>query len=227
MAVVKRIVCLANSRMRGGRCVAGRELIGNRVGPWIRPVPERRGDGLLPFERCYSDGAEPQLLDIIEVPLLRHVGRDHHTENWLIDPSARWVKVGAFPVYRLRELADPVGPLWINGYHSTWGLNDRVPLAIVKKLTGSLKLVRVPQLTLMVTDEPQEDGSKRRRVQAQFSLAGVEYQLWVTDPRIEEEYGHKRAQGYSCGESYLTISLGEAYRFFCYKLVAAVVQVGD
>lgn len=226
MATVKRIVCLANSRMRGGRCVAGRELIGNRVGPWIRPVPERPGDGLLPFERCYSDGTEPHLLDIIEVHLLRHAGRDHHTENWLIDPNERWAKVGKFPVRRLRELADPSGPLWVNGHDSPTGRNDRVPLAVAKRLTSSLKLVRVPQLTFMVTDEQQEDGSKRRRVQAQFSLAGVEYHLWVTDPRIEREYEHRRPGEYACGENYLTISLGEPFGFFCYKLVAAVIRAG-
>ena len=43
---VKRIVCLANSRKRGGRCVAGKELLADgRAGGWIRPVSAARKRG--------------------------------------------------------------------------------------------------------------------------------------------------------------------------------------
>jgi hypothetical protein len=34
----KTILCLANSRRRGGRCVAGKEFANNSAGPWILPV---------------------------------------------------------------------------------------------------------------------------------------------------------------------------------------------
>ncbi|MGH7707024.1 MAG: dual OB domain-containing protein, partial [Vulcanimicrobiaceae bacterium] len=38
--MLKRIVCLANSRKLQGRCVAGRELQKNGPGAWIRPVSD-------------------------------------------------------------------------------------------------------------------------------------------------------------------------------------------
>ena len=46
MPTVKRIVCLANSRKLHGRCVAGREWDGDRVGPWLRPVSARAGQAV-------------------------------------------------------------------------------------------------------------------------------------------------------------------------------------
>ena len=45
---VKRIVCLANSRMPGGNCVAGKEvLVGGKIGGWIRPVGAVEGKDYL------------------------------------------------------------------------------------------------------------------------------------------------------------------------------------
>jgi hypothetical protein len=37
----KTIVCLANSIKDNGRCIAGREVLANRYGGWIRPVSDR------------------------------------------------------------------------------------------------------------------------------------------------------------------------------------------
>ena len=65
---VKRIVCLANSRMSGGRCIAGKELDpGGRIGRWVRPVSGWSMGGLAEKERQYEDGSEPQVLDVVEL----------------------------------------------------------------------------------------------------------------------------------------------------------------
>lgn len=34
----RRVVCLANSRRTGGRCIAGKELINGQFARWVRPV---------------------------------------------------------------------------------------------------------------------------------------------------------------------------------------------
>lgn len=54
--VVKRILCLANSRKLSGRCVAGREIANPRLGPWVRPVSscEHQWVGTK-FERSSTD----------------------------------------------------------------------------------------------------------------------------------------------------------------------------
>lgn len=52
--MIKRLVCLANSRKSGGRCIAGRELLAGNVGEWIRPVSGREHEEVSARERKYE-----------------------------------------------------------------------------------------------------------------------------------------------------------------------------
>jgi hypothetical protein len=68
MSSLKRIVCLANSWKLEERCVAGIDLDTEK---WIRPVcdsvyPE---NGKVPKSARLIEGREPELLDILEIPL--------------------------------------------------------------------------------------------------------------------------------------------------------------
>lgn len=85
--MIKRIVCLANSRKLQGRCVAGRELINGQPAGWIRPVSDRQYEEVSEYERQYEDGTDPRVLDIIDMPLKRRRAKDHQPENWLLDPN--------------------------------------------------------------------------------------------------------------------------------------------
>lgn len=223
--IIKRIVCLANSRKLSGRCIAGVELGENdeRLG-WIRPVSDRENQEVSEYERQYEDGSDPRLLDVINVPLRRHLSNGHQQENWLIDPEYYWEKVGTFERRRLNEMADAGGGLWRNGCSSSNGENDRIPLEKANEETGSLKLVHVDRLHLSVF-APGEAFGKKKRVQAKFQFAGCRYALWVTDPRVERFYLAKSNGDYQLEEEcYLTISIGEPYKGHCYKLVAAVIR---
>jgi hypothetical protein len=119
---LKRIVCLANSRKMSGRCVAGYELADGRPGDWVRPVSSREHEEVALEEQRYENGDIPQLLDIIDIPLVAARPRLHQPENWLLNPNFYWDKVGRFEVARLPSLLDAEGPLWINGYHTYNGL---------------------------------------------------------------------------------------------------------
>lgn len=224
MPIVKRLLCLANSRKLNGRCVAGIELAGNQRAGWIRPVSAREHEEVSEYERQYEDGSDPRVLDVMNVPLIEPRPKGYQQENWLLDPDQYWQKVTRIPWTDLRRLADPVTALWINGDSTYNGLNDRVPLAQAMGLTSSLRLVRVDELTLSVFKPGEAFGNPNRRVQGCFVHHGTEYRLWVTDPDYERSHLLKADGEYEIGESYLTVSLGEPYNDACYKLVAAIME---
>ena len=223
MSITKRIVCLANSRKMQGRCVAGRELNAGVVGAWIRPVSDRPAEEVSEYERQYQDGSDPRVLDIIQVPLIEARPKDYQQENWLLDPQLYWVKRGTLGWGDLSRLQDRRGPLWINGNSSYNGLNDRIPLAQAIELRSSLKLIHVPSLELKVFAPGEAFGNTKRRVQARFAFDGMDYWLWVTDPIAERQYLAESDGEYAVGEAYLTISIGEPYQDYCYKLAATVI----
>ena len=59
--------------------------------------------------------------------------------------------------------------LWINGYRSANGLNDRVPLPQANELDSSLRLIGIDRLELAVAQPGKDFGDFRRRVQGRFS----------------------------------------------------------
>jgi hypothetical protein len=224
MSITKRIVCLANSRKLQGRCIAGRELNADVAGAWIRPVSNRPEQEVSEWERQYQDGSDPRVLDIIDVPLIEPRPKDYQQENWLLDPKPYWVKVGRLPWENLAGLQDRNGPLWLNECHSYRGFNDRIPLAHATALRSSLKLIHVRNLVLKAFAPGETFGNKKRRVQGRFAFDAADYWLWVTDPIVEREYLAKPDADYPVGEAYLTVSIGEPYQDYCYKLIATVIR---
>ncbi|ROR66159.1 hypothetical protein EDD26_1536 [Agrococcus jenensis] len=47
--------------------------------------------------------------------------------------------------------------------------------------------------------------------------------MMVTDPLVERAYVGLEQEDHFIGAAYLTVSLGEAYEGYAYKLVAAVI----
>lgn len=220
----KRVVCLANSRKLNGRCIAGREIGRGKPGDWIRPVSARCGREVSEYERQYEDGSDPRVLDIISIPVLEPLPELWQTENWLLDAEYYWRREGTWSRFELSQLLDPVAPLWIGGYHTYHGCNDKIPDESMRAVSGSLRLIHTTGTQLKVFRPGEAFGNRKRRVQARFSHAGADYALWVTDPRYERRYLAKLDGTYEIGDCYLTISLGERYQGACYKLAAAIIE---
>lgn len=221
MAVVKRLICLANSRKLSGRCVAGKEKEG--LGPWVRPVSDRPHQEVSEYESHYKDGTEPKILDIIDIPLKGYHPSTYQTENWLLDPDSYWARAGRATWDELSALADKTIELWVNGFSTYNGSNDRVTLADAEQLCGSLFLLHLDELHLRVFASGADFGNPKRRVQATFWYRGVKYALWVTDPAIEQKYLAGDNGDYNVAECFVTVSLGEPKDGYCYKLVATVI----
>jgi hypothetical protein len=135
----KVIICLAASWRPGGRCIAGKEISDKK---WVRPVSGGKDDGINDRQSLYPDGNSAQVLDIIEIPVLKSIPKQYQKENILIDPSEKWQKKGVFDRQELVSLLDNPPSLWHNLDSSTNGKNDRIPVSETKGIDNSLYLIQ-------------------------------------------------------------------------------------
>ena len=220
----KTFVCLAASRKYGGYCLAGKEWAEGKVGPWFRPVSRQETGELSTREIRMNNGDIPQCMDIITIETQGAACHPYQKENVLIAEKHPWIWQRKLPLDALPNLADDVNSLWLTGFHSTNGVNDRVPEETVKEANDpSLYLIRPDDFTLVVSDDL--DG--RNKVRARFAYRETPYLLSVTDPGIERTYLMKDHGEYPLinRDLYLTVSLGEPFNGYCYKLVAAVITI--
>ena len=222
---VKRIVCLANSRMSGGRCIAGKVLqTDGRAGEWIRPVTAWTTGALSERERQYGDGGEPRALDVIDVPVVEAKPTEHQQENWVVNPERRWVRVGRMDGSALPYWLDVPPTLWVNGYSSDDGVNDRVPSSETGTLESSLSLICVDALRVNVSES---DGDQAPELRGSFEYNGHDYSLRITDADAESGSMRMRPGDYDSGARFLTISLtAKPFEGYLYKLIAAIVRPG-
>ena len=228
MPEIKRLLCLANSRKLAGRCIAGREVLPAGAGPWIRPISDRPSEEVSEHERQYEDGSDPRVLDVIDVPMIRHHPHACQTENWLLDPDFYWVRKRQIGWLGLQAYTENPQSLWSNGQSTRHGSNDEILRQEADVLPRSLYLIHVERVDLHVFVPNADYGDSKRRVQAIFQYRGVRYCLWVTDPSVTREYLLRENGTFTLYESCLCLSLGEPFKSNhgeCrYKLVAAVIQ---
>jgi hypothetical protein len=224
MAYSKRIVCLANSyKPPNGRCFAGRTVVGNAFGGWIRPVSARATAEVQFSEYCYADYAAPKLLDIIDIPLLNHDPRYHQTENHVID-AGRWVKVGELPFTALEQLRDRPASLWINREHTKGdGCYDCINHTEALALRDSLMLIKPDNFNVQVGEHY---WTRKKTYRAAFDYNGVHHNLSLTDPIARHAFDGENEGAYPIADVYLCVSLTERYEQDdrCHKVVAAIIK---
>ncbi|HIC7214030.1 dual OB domain-containing protein [Burkholderia stabilis] len=227
--VTKRIICFANSHKRGAHCVAGREILpGNVLGGWIRPIGTGPEDALLYAEQAYADGSSPRILDLLDVHLTDHRPAGCQTENWFVDTSQRWVRIGRYQPNDMAPLVESPETLFENVGDTYAGLNDEIPNVIADARPGSLMLIQVPQLEIHVIPGFNVGTTK---VQARFEYRGARYWLTVTDPAIKAEFQPRGVGAHNLGECLACISLAMPFNpndgpvYYRYKLVAGIVRL--
>ncbi len=224
MPYEKHIVCLANSRKTSGRCIAGKELTDNGIGPWIRPVSIRPTREISELDRRYENGQRARVLDIIKIPMIEPVPHLNHSEDHLIDDDEYWEKTGEAGWDIIQTMLEPNnGPLWCNGGSTYHGANDKIREDVASELDSSLMLVRPSDLNILVRVESGFEGRPgKRTARASFSVACEQYILKITDPEAETEYLGREKGTYSVDDAIICVSLSEAWNGHVFKLVAAI-----
>lgn len=188
----------------------------------MRPVSNREHEEVSAAERRLMDGSEPCVLDVINVPVSRAHPHGYQQENWLLDPGRRWGKVGRIRWDDLPQWADQAKTLWNNGHSSRSGFNDRVPEDLAFSLRSSLCLIKIDRLEVLIS---QNIASNTYRLRGKFKYHGNDYSLRITDPVSEKAAAELGAGSFVVDEDrFLTISLGEPFEGFAYKLIAAIIR---
>lgn len=188
--MTKTILILANSIRRNHRCIAGREASNEghqwRVGAWVRPVSSTGEGEVMASQSQCEDGSQPAVLDVITIPLTGPAPCDHQPENYHIDPATRWVKVGRVAQDLSAILEGPTS-LWLQPATRT----DRIHSSVLNRGQDfqSLYLIRPVGLRFRIWEEMNPfRGHQHRQRRALFEYSGVQYDLPVTDPTMDQRH---------------------------------------
>lgn len=221
-----RIVCLANSYKHKHRCVAG---ISQRSKKWVRLVGTKVPGCLTIKETCYPDGPPAELLDVFEVELGEACGSNCHPEDvFVTDRPWRLIRRFDQPgdTAFLKSLASQ-RPTILQGY----GSRLKARRVEERPMEHSLELVEPFDLWWWLR---LEDG--KRKCRALFLVSPdshIRYDLPLTDPDWEMKlqrmplgiHSHADVEFKRFHKPLLTLSLGEEFKGFHYKLVAGVIPL--
>ncbi len=211
-----KIICLANSYKHGGRCIAG---IDQDTGKWIRPVPDSNSGAVTSAMRLI-DGKEPQILDVIEIPLLDS-GPDEgcQPENRLLKPG-KWMMVGRITAQDLSQYCEDDSIILHN--YQEYVLPEfftKLPRSKWK----SLQLVNIQNVRFSPAYDPNQ-----WRVVFRYGKGRI-LDLKLTDPLISDRLRNNKKISNNC---ILIVSLatpwspqGSNQPKRCYKMVAGVVEL--
>lgn len=209
----RKMLCLANSRKPGGRCVAG--LLPD--GSWIRPVTATQGGSLTPAMCTLDKGRPVQALDVVRVGVAKHEPRLHQPENWVITDK-RWKLVETRDLSDIQDFLDGA----LTDEPELLGTKtNKVTRAQIQEHppSSSLALIKVNH---PVFDRNSDNPWQRR---ARLEYHGVEYYLPITFEFDLPRPGEPRHRSNSTW--YFTISLGEPWAEqggACFKLIAGALE---
>jgi hypothetical protein len=150
-------------------------------------VSARPGRELSHSDRQFEGGAEPSLLNVIEIDFLGHSPHPYQPENHTIDDKIYWEHVRTATFKEGLSALDPIrADLWGISYGSSYsGINDRVPEADAPSWGYSLTLIEVTDLRIHVSAEGASFGNMKRKLRGFFSYSHHNYALSITDPITE------------------------------------------
>lgn len=217
--LIENVICLANSRKHAGRCIAGKRV---SDGSWIRPIGPGQGHEITELDRRYQNGESAQVFDVISIPCVESCPMGFQTENVLIDAGFYWKSTKRATWDEVAELATDTD-IWVNGFSAYNCQNNRIPEAQIDQAQGSLRLIRVPRVTLKGGPKAPEFNNNKYIVRASFYFQSIFYTMDVTDPVLERACMRQGPGEYQLGASVICVSLSELHQGYTYKLVASIM----
>ena len=204
-----QIICFANSYKHEGRCIAGIDLNSQE---WVRPLGKGT-EGAVCAERLIN-GIEPELLDILEIPLgskANDFGCQPENKFLL---QGEWRKIGSISIKDALQYTEETKYLLHNFEKSVPAseFSSNIPRADWK----SLQLIKVRKA--MFSKNPWG------KLECNFRYSGHYYSLKTPCPEADNYIDSKI-------DCILTISMGGPYRkskddpLCCWKMVAGVIQL--
>lgn len=211
------MLCLANSKKLGGRCVAGIEVMVsdgwvefvnvNGTPKWIRPVSAtEHGEINHGFARHIN------VLDVIALNNVRPCPKKAQTENVYFNMGPFRVLCNAHPTPQGFETLCSNRSLIFGNTYTCVAEND------LNKLDHSLVFIKAEDFSYHITKNIKGDDQLR----GTFSHKSQQYDLPITDLNFLET-AREKYLSWKKMNAYLTISLGEVFQGKSYKLIAAVI----
>lgn len=251
-ALIKTIVVLANSWKKGGKCLAGKELVlsGDHiasVGPWIRPISaahlvtpgKSEGGQVTDYEmqRALNRVGGPKILEVIDIGFVEPCATPDQPENWTLDLTVKWKSRGVLKWEHVAMLVDRPEELWDSSGRG-W---NRVENGYASRPDfQSLYCVRTTaEIVAEVGSRPKTSGSSELKLYKTLKLpyGYLTHEFTISDPRFDAEYkAHFPALGQPSKEhqipsgSLITVSLTPAFSFtgnpplYHYKMAAAIIK---
>ena len=215
----KYFVCLANSYKRGGRCIAGIEIVFDNIGGW---KPVRNEDGrprwIRPIAKTtYGEipnfAAENiemlsvvKLTDVVACPEQCHVENVYYS---CMEPCE----------YNTLRESNIMNQLIDSKHQSIFHNRGRaVSAEMLAGINYSLMLIH-PDKASAYRDENREKSKNRMK----FTYYGIEYDFPITDPAFLDEFKREPERYDEIPDVYLALSLGLEFEGWHHKLVAGVI----
>ena len=209
-----QIICLANSKKHGERCIAGIEV---SRGKWVRPV-SNLDDGRIPRDMCLIDGEEPKLLDILEIPLA-NTGPGYECENRLLLPG-RWQRLGqASPTDIVKYYEDKI-------IYSQW--SSAVPFSFLYSLP--LPQRRTLQLLRTIRFSASKYSVSGKWEASLLTISGQRIKATITDLALIDKLNQNITPKSEC---LVTVSLTQPWQksdldeLSCWKLITGVIELSE
>lgn len=219
-ALDKFFICLANSYKRGGRCIAGVEIVFNKdlsfsivhnndgSPHWIRPISFTQQYGEIPND----EASNIRLLSIVKLTKVLLCPKDAHSENVFYSQMDICKYDIPISLDIVKQLIDPIHQ---SIFHNR---GKAVSKEMFFGIKYSLMLIHTENACAYI-DESREKSKNRMS----FTYIGADYDLPITDPFFGVELKKEPERYVIIPDIYLTLSLGLEFEGWHHKLVAGVI----